>query len=384
VWYGRSSSYSSLTEPDVAGCRHKSYGNGMQPAPLLAGKPQQFLSIQYLRAFAALGVVAYHASPAEHPFTIGNAGVDIFFVISGFIMWSITEERPASPLSFLKSRLIRIVPVYWLITALLLGGALAFPKLFPSLKIDIPYAIGSFLFVPMRPPGSAENGPIWPILVQGWTLNYEMFFYFLFCICLLLKPLPRLAALSFALLCCVISGLFYNGNNAIVHSFTDPILIEFMAGVLLGVCVRRDFLPSRPWGYWLAGFGVILLLALAITSVTQPRLFAWGIPAVLVVVGAVVLDTKGRIPQLRLLKLIGDSSYSIYLSHGLALSALGKIMPRSDVFSFVGIVAAIGVGIAFWYLVERPLTEILKRWFVNRETNRFAPQARFDLNQERA
>jgi exopolysaccharide production protein ExoZ len=360
----------------------------MQPAPLFARKPGQFLSIQYLRAFAALGVVAYHASPAEHPFMVGNAGVDIFFVISGFIMWSITQERRTSPLSFLKSRLIRIVPLYWLITALLVGGAVVFPKLFPNLKIDIPYAVGSFLFVPIRPPGSAENGPIWPVLVQGWTLNYEMFFYVLFCICLLLKPHLRLAALSLALLCCVVSGLFYSGSNAIVHSFTDPILLEFMAGVLLGVCVRRDSLPSRPWGYWFAGFGIILLLVFAITSVTQPRLFAWGIPAVLVVGGAVVLDTKGRIPQLRLLKLVGDSSYSIYLSHGLALSVLGKIMPRSDIFSFIAMFAAIGIGIAVWYLAERPLTEILKRWFVKRGANQLDPQKwpsmPFDLKQERA
>ena len=168
--------------------------------------PRQFQSIQYLRALAALGVVIFHASPAEHPFMVGNAGVDIFFVISGFIMWSITEERPASPAAFLKDRLIRIAPLYWLLTTLLVVGALVVPKLFPNLRIDLPYVAGSFLFVPMRPPGSTGADPIWPVLVQGWTLNYEMFFYVLFSLCLFLRPSLRLAAISLTLLCCVMAG----------------------------------------------------------------------------------------------------------------------------------------------------------------------------------
>lgn len=267
---------------------------------------RQFQSIQYLRALAALGVVVVHTSPAEHPFMTGNAGVDIFFVISGFIMWSITEERPASPAAFLKDRLIRIAPLYWLLTTLLVVGALVVPKLLPNLRIDLPYVAGSYLFVPMRPPGSTGADPIWPVLVQGWTLNYEMFFYVLFSLCLFLRPSLRLAAISLTLLCCVMAGPFYRGSNALVLSFTDPIFLEFLAGIVLGVCFRRGLLPSRGWGYGFIALGVIVLLGCALTSVTQPRLLAWGIPAVLLVGGALVVETTGRIPQLPWLRLIGD------------------------------------------------------------------------------
>jgi exopolysaccharide production protein ExoZ len=344
----------------------------VRPAP---GAPRQFLSIQYLRALAALGVVIFHASPADNLFMVGNAGVDIFFVISGFIMWSITEERPTSPAAFIRDRLIRIAPLYWLLTTLLVVGVLVAPKLFPNLKIDLPFVVGSYLFVPMRPPGSTGADPIWPVLVQGWTLNYEMFFYVLFSACLFLRPSLRLAALSLILLGCVISGLFYGGSNALVLSFTDPIFLEFLAGILLAVCLRRGLLPSRAWGYGFVALGVILLLGCAMGSVTQPRLLAWGLPAVLLVGGALILETTGRIPQLPWLRMIGDSSYSLYLTHGLAISVLGKIMTRSWLFSFVGVIAAIGVGICFWYLMERRATGFLKKSLAAPRAGRYGAPA---------
>lgn len=347
----------------------------MKLARPTAGADRQFLSIQYLRALAALGVVIFHASPAGHPFMVGNAGVDVFFVISGFIMWTITQERPASPAAFLRDRLIRIAPLYWLLTALLVVGVLVAPKLFPNLKIDFAYVAGSFLFVPMRPPGATGADPIWPVLVQGWTLNYEMFFYVLFSICLFLKPSLRLAALSLTLLGCVFAGLFYRGSNALVLSFTDPIFLEFLAGILLGACLRRGLLPSRAWGYAFIVLGVVMLLGCAMASVTQPRLLAWGVPAVLLVGGALVLETTGRMPQLPWLRLIGDSSYSLYLTHGLAISVLGKIITRSWAFSVIGTLVAISVGIFFWYLIERRATAFFKRSLATTRADRYGSQA---------
>jgi exopolysaccharide production protein ExoZ len=201
-----------------------------------------------------------------------------------------------------------------------------------------------------------------------------MFFYALFSICLFLKPSWRLAALSLALVGCVTAGLFYNGSNAIVLRLTEPIFLEFLAGVLLGVCVQRDLLPSWQWGYWLAGLAIILLLGLAMSSVTQPRLVAWGIPAIMLVGGALIVETTGGLPHLRLLRMIGDSSYSLYLTHGLVLSVLGKVMGHSWLFSLVGICVATGAGIIFWRLMELPLTDLLKKLFAKPQIDRIAPQ----------
>ena len=262
--------------------------------------PRQFLSIQYLRALAALGVVIFHASPADNPFMVGNAGVDIFFVISGFIMWSITEERPTSPAAFIRDRLIRIAPLYWLLTTLLVVGVLVRSKLFPNLKIDLPFVVGSYLFVPMRPPGSTGADPIWPVLVQGWTLNYEMFFYVLFSACLFLRPSLRLAALSLTLLGCVISACSTAAatpscslsRTRSFSSFWPAFCWVFACGE--ACCLRGA------WGYGFVALGVIVLVGCAMASVTQPRLLAWGLPAVLLVGGALVLETTGQIPQLPL------------------------------------------------------------------------------------
>jgi exopolysaccharide production protein ExoZ len=222
----------------------------------------------------------------------------------------------------------------------------------------------------MRPPGSPETGPIWPVLVQGWTLSCEMFFYLLFAMCLFLRPSWRLAALCFLLLCCAIFGMLYKGHDAIVLQLADPIILEFLAGILLGACVQRKLLPTRAWGYALAGLAIILLFGFAVNSVTEPRLIAWGLPATMLVAGAVIVETTGGLPHLRLLRLIGDSSYSLYLTHGLVISVLGKVMAHSWMFSLVGIVAATAAGIVFWRLVERPLTEKLGTLFAKPRTDR--------------
>ena len=185
-------------------------------------------------------------------------------------------------------------------------------------------------------PGSTGADPIWPVLVQGWTLNYEMFFYVLFSLCLFLRSSLRLAAISLTLICCVIAGLFYRGSNALVLSFTDPIFLEFLAGTLLGACLRRGLLPSRGWGYGFMALGVIVLLGCAMTSVTQPRLLAWGIPAVLLVGGALVLETTGRIPQQPWLRLIGDFLLFALSDPRSRHFRTWKIMTRSWAFSVVG------------------------------------------------
>jgi exopolysaccharide production protein ExoZ len=320
-----------------------------------------YVSIQYLRAIAALGVVIVHASPIGQTILIGNAGVDIFFVISGFLMWTITDIRPQSPFNFILHRLVRIAPLYWFVTSLLLVGALVMPSAFPNLKFDLSYALGSYLFVPMRPPGSSETDPIWPVLVQGWTLNYEVLFYALFALCLPLRPRERLLALGVGLIGAVINGLSYAGSNPILMSWSDPLMLEFFAGVLIAIAVRHGVGVSRATGWLLVSASLVLLVGFELSDIATARVIVWGLPAALLVWGAVVLERTGPVIDWGWLRLIGDSSYSLYLTHGLALSVLGKLMHRSWLFFCVGIVASVIAGLVFYYLAERPLTKLAQR-----------------------
>jgi len=173
-------------------------------------------SIQVLRAVAAIGVVFTHAitrlstsfpGASEHALftglggqlTVGDAGVDLFFVISGFIMLHVHRNdfgRPGAPLRFMLRRILRIVPIYWLLTTLALVFLIFAPQLFTThyRGIYLPWIVGSYLFLPIAPPDWNAT----PVVGVGWTLNYEMFFYAVFAGALLL---PRRLGLQLIFVC---------------------------------------------------------------------------------------------------------------------------------------------------------------------------------------
>lgn len=193
----------------------------------------QLAGVQYARAVAALSVLIFHAAQRSGlDFAIGARGVDLFFVISGFIMWTVSIERETTPSAFMIARVKRIVPLYWIATSFLVLGALlgAFPTLRQELSGS--HVLQSLLFIPHVSPGSGE---IWPVLVPGWTLNLEMFFYGLFAVSLVLTPAVRLAALSILFLALVAAGVVLRPENAIALTYTNPLILEFIAGVWLAV-----------------------------------------------------------------------------------------------------------------------------------------------------
>src|SRR5262245_21275262 len=137
---------------------------------------RSLLSIQILRAAAALGVVLAHIFPSA---VIGTAGVDLFFVISGFIMVYASDrlfERRDAPRIFFLRRLARIVPLYWAVTAVLVAYPLLAGVDLAAVSLSPGVILGSFLFFPVPRP----DGSLLPVHFLGWTLDYEMFFYVVF------------------------------------------------------------------------------------------------------------------------------------------------------------------------------------------------------------
>src|SRR5262245_37349739 len=132
-------------------------------------------SIQYLRAIAATMVAAYHASlelpagSALHGLLKGQAGVDIFFVISGFLMWQTTSRPvPPSPSEFMRKRLRRIVPLYWIVTLAMFVMPAISGTIAGSTVYDPMHLVASLLFIPY--PYPADPSAYFPVYVPGWTI----------------------------------------------------------------------------------------------------------------------------------------------------------------------------------------------------------------------
>lgn len=222
--------------------------------------------------------------------------------------------------------------------------------------------VRSLLFIPYVSP---RTGGIEPLLIAGWTLNFEMFFYAIFACGLLIARRHR------ALFVCMVLGglvalpLVVTPSGPVALTYTSPLLMEFMIGCLLGIMYERKALPRPAVALFLLVIGCGLLLSsgtLSAADISAARFFYWGLPAFLIVTGALGLEPL--LKERRLPMLLGDASYSIYLTHGAALAMLktiililgtGEGVMVTAIFMMTGCVASVLVGVAAFYLLETPL-----------------------------
>lgn len=336
----------------------------------------RIVSIQYLRGVAALMVVVFHLQPQlermQAGFTPPNwlaAGVDLFFVISGYIMWWTTCGSKIGPGRFMLKRIHRIVPLYWAITAFYVFILLVAPRLMQSGALDPAHTIASFFFIPWPHPVINANHPL---VAPGWTLNYEMFFYVVFAFCLMLRDLrARLAAVSAALIGLATAGVVFDPQGAQLAAYTSTLLIEFLFGIGVAVLVSRGITLPAPAALAAIGIGAAAWILSDGLNTQATRFFWWGLPAMAIVYGAVSWERRRKSPAWPLLLLFGDASYSIYISHQLSLSAAGQawrkaaagLPPLAMHLGFVvfGTLVAVVGGLLCYVLVERPLGRLTGR-----------------------
>jgi exopolysaccharide production protein ExoZ len=316
-------------------------------------------SIQHLRAVAAIGVVLYHACQWGHArFEIGASGVDLFFVISGFVIGLGLDDAAATPAGFMARRVWRVAPPYWLVTLALLLIALVWPRWLPEVEVEPAHVILSLLFIPHVNPDQIP----FPILPVGWSLTYEMIFYVLAAACLTQPPRRRLGLLAAGLVAMPIFGV--NVHPAF-FLFANPMMLQFLAGALVARAYRRGALPRYGGGWAMVGAAGLAYVALywfdLYGSLFRP--LAWGAPATLLVAGAVSLEREGHWPRFPALDRLGEASYSIYLMHWPVVVMLAQTLGVRPAWVFIPLssLCAVGAGLVFWRWVERPLPRLRRR-----------------------
>ncbi|BAQ44903.1 MULTISPECIES: acyltransferase family protein [Methylobacterium] len=346
-------------------------------------RPTSLPLIQVLRALAAVMVAAGHAqfevaglaARAGLPFAPAAwlpwpAGVDVFFVISGFIIVHAAAPlhgRPGAGRVFLAHRIARVVPLYWLATTLYLALAWLRPGLLGSGGEGTGYLAASYLFWPT----ARADGTVQPLYSLGWTLNYEMAFYVVFALVLPWGRRPAVAGVAAIFTgLALLGGLAARGGAALpvpLAFWSDPIVLEFACGAGLALARQEGLRLPALLRLALAGAG-LALLSLAGEVPSLPRCLAWGGPAVLLVAAAALGPAGPGDPRrahlLRPAILLGDASYALYLAHPFVVRGVRVVVEATGLAARLGpgpvavamLVLAGLVAIVLHRMIERPLT----------------------------
>jgi exopolysaccharide production protein ExoZ len=333
-------------------------------------------NLHLLRVIAALGVVYFHTTSTaglELDWDVGSRGVDVFFVISGFIIAYIGSGRPEH---FFRRRLIRVVPFYWAATLCVFAVAAVAPHVFRTTTANVPHLISSLGFIPRL---NETTGEMMPTLLLGWSLNFEMFFYVLFALSL------RISAKRAPILCVgwivafVIAIHSFASNSDVMNFYARPIVLEFCFGVVVyyifdWASAHKEALAKH------TALKLVLLAVLAaglvLINILEhdrpdiPRYLAAGIPAFFIVLSALLLERIfGMATKNKLVYLLGEASYIIYLVHPyIVFTVLRVVVKNHDLSSpalaglivmLLALTSAISVAIHVWF--EKPVMAYLRK-----------------------
>ena len=338
---------------------------------------QQFCGLQVLRFVAAMLVAALHITQAisvhvtgqgsAHYWLAGTVGVDIFFVISGFVMTVSTQGLPRqaparwdAAVVFMKRRILRIVPLYWFYTLLKVALVIAIPSIAVDATIAPGHLAASLFFVPAMSP----RGWVQPVLPVGWTLNFEMLFYVVFTMAIALGA-PRIRFCVAVLLALFLVGDLFPQFVPLAF-YSTSMVFEFILGMCIAHALMHYRSPGPALGAAISLAGFIFIFAFPWDD-TGARLLPWGLAGAAIVLGAVWLEPAiVRVPGTRTLAFLGDASYSIYLSHAFvvpaAVMALHRLGVDNAVLMFLMVAALVAlVGCLSHLWLEKPMISRFKR-----------------------
>ena len=320
-----------------------------------------------MRAIAALMVVFHHArhyvvADVSHWTSVGADAVHFFFIISGFIMAYTTHygthvNSVSLAKDFMLKRVFRIAPLYWM--ALLIVSQTGFLRWDFNLNL-----LKDFLFIPHYAGGQYAD-QIWPILIPGWAVNYEIFFYLIFGLSILAGK-RRLLMASLVLVGLALAGKMFVFSNPIFKFSTNSVMFEFFLGIMLFVLYSKTKAPPLPRGTLFVIMAMAFLMMIPDTF--NDGAISKGIPAFFVV-WTFLYSFQGT--HNSVLTALGDASYAVYLFHGFALwiafrlfqiigfNARGPIGIGFGLAMYLLISA--GAGILVYRVIEKPLSDRLRK-----------------------
>lgn len=329
---------------------------------------QTLLSLQAIRFFAAIFVAFVHL---EAQFSVGHFGVDLFFILSGYVIAMILA-RGELALTFLKKRIIRIIPLYWLTTSIILALIFFRPDMMPKVLFSIEHYLKSLFFLPYM----NIDGKIYPLYFLGWTLAYEMFFYACAFVSLLIAPKKTLVTpilIGFIILFIVIGNIL-PVESAVVNFISSKISLEFILGIGVYCFTQkypRIYAINKVWFAVIIFIMLLLLLKFETSHQTDYRFLVLGIPSLMIVISILAFEEKLQSLSIKLKFMIfhlGEACYAIYLTHVFTLRIITKyIQPylpfldtKTMLGAAIGLVATITVGVITHNFIEKPMMRGLR------------------------
>lgn len=342
-------------------------------------------NLQILRAFAASLIVLVHINELllkdGMPFWLSAslfAGVDVFFVISGFIIHKSVSSNKYTAVEFAFQRWLRVAPLYYFFTVAIFAIAYIYPSLLKSSTTDWVGFVKSITFFPYE----KSPGRLYPLYYVGWSLNYEMFFYFLCCIKILFfryvaNYFVELTVFVFVIFGCLIPpNVIYDYCGVFGYFFSRPIMISFVFGMLIARFEVRiiSFLSGKN----LVNMALILMSVVFILisqlyfpiggqSAFLPDTasgYYFSIPSAIITISFISLNFKNGFFSNFLVKL-GDASYSLYLSHYFVVAIIGLIVDKLFqgyyvLYSLIAFLIAIAVSRFVYINIERKLSILIR------------------------
>lgn len=342
-------------------------------------RPVNYLDqVQILRFVAATAVLFAHLQhevvarfPHQagfKPFSLidGGLGVDIFFVISGFIMHHVTAGKFGSPSAskeFLIRRVVRIAPLYYIASLFMILATFIYPSDVSISELNLVHILTSFLFFPSL----NDIGQIAPVLKLGWTLNFEIYFYAVYALALAFSRRAGLLFLTLVLGAVLVLAQVLPNPPVAVDFWGQSLVLEFLGGIAAAALYARGFRINRSTAWIVI---VVSLLSLGMMRhedivSSLPRGVYAGLPALLIVIAVVsapIGTGMGRVK--RFLIAGGEASYAIYVIHpfGIRAGALIWLELGLPVQPWIYIVVLSGLVVASAFAVHLLVEKPLDRW----------------------